>query len=45
MPKKNYVADYIFATQVAKNAGNTTNLSKVMGHGHQIVGTMRKIQM
>ncbi len=33
MPKKNYVEDYIFATQVAKNAGNTTNLSKVMGQG------------
>ena len=30
---KNYVADYIFATQIAKNAGDTANLPKVMGQG------------
>ncbi len=33
MQGKNYVADYIFATQIAKNAGDTANLPKVMGQG------------
>ena len=33
MKGKNYMANYIFATKIAKNGGNTTNLAKVMGQG------------
>ena len=43
MQGKNYVADYIFATQIAKNAGATDNLPKVMGQGSLCYGRMKYV--
>lgn len=40
---KNYVANYIFATQIAKNAGDTKNLPKVMGQGSLCYDRMKTV--
>ncbi len=39
---KNYVANYIFATKIAKKAGNVTELSKAKGQSNDCYESMKK---
>ena len=39
--EENYVANYIFATKIAKNAGNTINLAKVKGQNSDCYERMK----